>query len=181
MYRHLTFCVVGWVGNDSSRGKAGSGETGRSSVNKRETQRINTHNRSQQCIPPATAYMLAINKSNAAVMDSFDYVIFSAMLAILGHSWQVSALKLTGPLPSLACKQTASLCQCPHHHLHTPTHSNTPTCQFFFSRETRKLTLYMMLVLICASSMLTLATATPRHSTFFSWNLMDALVSFTCG
>jgi hypothetical protein len=25
-----------------------------------------------------------------------------------------------------------------------------------------------------------LATATPMHSTFFSWNLMEALVSFTC-
>ena len=26
----------------------------------------------------------------------------------------------------------------------------------------------------------TLPTATPRHSTFFSWNLMDALISETC-
>lgn len=67
-------------------------------------------------------------------------------------------------------------------HCTAPPPSNpAPTCQFFLSRETRKLTLYMMLVLICASSMLTLATATPMHSTFFSWNLMEALVSFTWG
>ena len=30
------------------------------------------------------------------------------------------------------------------------------------------------------SDMLTLPTATPRHSTFFSWNLMLDLISFTC-
>lgn len=52
-------------------------------------------------------------------------------------------------------------------------------CQFFFSRDTKKLTAYTMLVRISASVMDTLAMATARHSTFFSWNLMDALVSLT--
>ncbi|GIL90881.1 hypothetical protein Vretimale_17154 [Volvox reticuliferus] len=52
-------------------------------------------------------------------------------------------------------------------------------CQFFFSSDTRKLTAYMMLVRISPSVIPTLATATPMHSTFFSWNLMLHLVSFT--
>ena len=32
----------------------------------------------------------------------------------------------------------------------------------------------------CLSSMDTLPTATPMHSTFFSWNLTDDLISLTC-
>lgn len=53
-------------------------------------------------------------------------------------------------------------------------------CQFFLSSDTRKLMAYMMLVRISPSVMPTLATATPMHSTFFSWNLMLHLVSSTC-
>lgn len=52
-------------------------------------------------------------------------------------------------------------------------------CQFFFNKETRKLTLSWTFWNICFSSMLTLPTATPMQSTFFSWNFTIAFVSLT--
>jgi len=52
-------------------------------------------------------------------------------------------------------------------------------CQFFFNKDTRKLTLSCTFWKICFSSILTLPTATPMHSTFLSWNLTIALVSLT--
>ena len=52
-------------------------------------------------------------------------------------------------------------------------------CQFFFSDETRKLTLIWMFCWICFSSIDRLPTATPMHRTFLSWNLIVAFVSFT--
>jgi len=52
-------------------------------------------------------------------------------------------------------------------------------CQFFFNKETRKLTLSWTFWKICFSSMLTLPTATPMQSTFFSWNFTIAFVSLT--
>ena len=52
-------------------------------------------------------------------------------------------------------------------------------CQFFFNKETRKLTLSWTFWKICFSSILTLPTATPMQSTFLSWNLTMALDSLT--
>ena len=52
-------------------------------------------------------------------------------------------------------------------------------CQFFFSNETRKLTLIWMFCWICFSSIDRLPTATPMQRTFLSWNLTVAFVSFT--
>lgn len=52
-------------------------------------------------------------------------------------------------------------------------------CQFFFNRETRKLTLICTFWKICFSSMERFPTATPMQRTFLSWNLTIALVSFT--
>jgi len=52
-------------------------------------------------------------------------------------------------------------------------------CQFFFNKDTRKLTLSCTFWNICFSSILTLPTATPMHNTFLSWNLTIALVSLT--
>lgn len=53
-------------------------------------------------------------------------------------------------------------------------------CQFFLSSETRKLTESCTFWKICFSSMSTLPTATPMHSTFFSWNFTRLFVSSTC-
>lgn len=52
-------------------------------------------------------------------------------------------------------------------------------CQFFLSKETKKLTLICTFWKICFSSMLQFPTATPIQRTFFSWNLTVALVSLT--
>ena len=49
----------------------------------------------------------------------------------------------------------------------------------FFNNETRKLTEILRFCLICSSVMLTLATATPKHNTFFNWNLTEARPSST--
>ena len=43
-------------------------------------------------------------------------------------------------------------------------------CQFFLSSETRKLTAIWMFMNSSRSLMAQLPTATPRHSTFLSWN-----------
>ena len=53
-------------------------------------------------------------------------------------------------------------------------------CQFFFSRDTRKLIAICELMYSSFSDMATCPMATPRHSTFFSWNLMVALMSLIC-
>lgn len=45
-------------------------------------------------------------------------------------------------------------------------------CQFFFCRETRKLTAMTIWVLISSGVMLTLATEALRQNTFFSCHLM---------
>ncbi len=50
-------------------------------------------------------------------------------------------------------------------------------CQFFFSKETRKLTLSWTFWKTCFSSMPQFLTATPMHNTFFSWNLIIAFDS----
>ena len=52
-------------------------------------------------------------------------------------------------------------------------------CQFFFKRETRKLTLIWTFWKICFSSMPRFPTATPMQRTFLSWNFTVAFVSFT--
>ena len=50
-------------------------------------------------------------------------------------------------------------------------------CQFFFKRDTRKLTASCTLREMSARVMVTLATARERHMTFFIWNLMVAFVA----
>lgn len=52
-------------------------------------------------------------------------------------------------------------------------------CQFFFKRETRKLTLIWTFWKSCFSSISRLPTATPMQRTFFNWNFTVALVSLT--
>jgi len=54
---------------------------------------------------------------------------------------------------------------------------NLTFCQFFFSKETRKLTLSCTFWKTCFSSILQFPIATPMHNTFFSWNLIIAFVS----
>lgn len=51
-------------------------------------------------------------------------------------------------------------------------------CQFFLRRETKKLIDNMTLAVIWSSVISTCPMATPRHSTFLSWNLMVDLTSF---
>lgn len=52
-------------------------------------------------------------------------------------------------------------------------------CQFFFNKETRKLTLICTFWKICFSSISQFPTATPMQSTFFNWNFTVALISLT--
>ena len=47
-------------------------------------------------------------------------------------------------------------------------------CQFFFRRETKKLTASCTLRAMSALLMVTLATHSDMHITFFIWNLMVA-------
>ena len=68
----------------------------------------------------------------------------------------------------------------PHSSMETTIFEESLTfCQFFFRRETRKLTLSCTFWKTCLSSMAQFPTATPMQRTFFSWNLTIALVSLT--
>jgi hypothetical protein len=49
----------------------------------------------------------------------------------------------------------------------------------FFNKETKKFTEIFKFCLICSSVMLTLATPTPKHKTFFNWNLIEERPSST--
>ena len=57
--------------------------------------------------------------------------------------------------------------------------SEATFCQFFLSRDTKKLIDNMTLATIWSSVMSMWPTATPRHRTFLSWNLMVLLTSTT--
>ncbi|GMC22299.1 unnamed protein product [Saccharomyces cerevisiae] len=52
-------------------------------------------------------------------------------------------------------------------------------CQFFFNKETKKLTDIKIWLTKTSSSISTLPTATAKHKTFFNWNLMVDLTSVT--